>query len=51
VIINNLRRGFIFLTLTMIIPKKRVISSNDIAPDIHTIYLNFDLLTIAKTKY
>jgi len=34
----------------MIIPKKRVISSNDIALGIRTIYLNFNLLTIAKTK-
>ena len=34
----------------MIVPKKRVISSNDIAPDIHTIYLNFNLLTIAKVN-
>ena len=38
-------------TITMIIPKKRVISSIDIASDIHTIYINFNLLTIVKTKY
>ena len=35
----------------MIMPKKRGISSNEIASDIHIIYIKFNLLVIVKTKY
>jgi len=35
----------------MIMPKKRDISCNEIASDIHIIYMNFNLLVIVKTKY
>ena len=36
---------------TMIMPKKRVISCNEMAPDIHIIYINLNMLCIVKTKY
>jgi hypothetical protein len=36
---------------TMIMQKKRVISCNEIAPDIHIIYIDFNSLLIAKMKY
>ena len=32
-------------------PEKRDISCNEIASDIHIIYMNFNLLVIVKTKY
>jgi len=35
----------------VIMPKKRDISCNEIALDIHIIYINFNLLVIVKTKY
>jgi len=48
---SNELHAYLSGNLTMIIPKKHVISLNDIAPGIRTIYLKFNLLTVAKTKY
>jgi hypothetical protein len=35
----------------MIMPKKGDMSCNEIASDIHIIYIDFNLLAIVKTKY